>query len=658
MKTYKHLLYFILILLPLASGCEQKSIETWGDDITVIASCVQTKTVNDGLATRWQDSDKLSVFAEASAGYSNSLFNYTGNESFKGKLPPLAETKPMYAVYPYTSKWKSPKTISVNASNRLTQTGNGSLAHLAGPGFPLYGKSSGSRTPSFPMAQLLAVASFNITNGEDKPITVKSIEFTAPVPVSGEFIIDITGDAPVYVPEKDRSSGTVTLNVNGGTEIVCGETASFYMGMVPFNTTGNFNISVKAECGGVEVVSSKKIEEKTIAIAAGAITGLNYTFTVPAEEGTTPGDVEAFLGTFNLVNEDMDSFMAAADTVYTDSNWHKPASATYAVGVSIVTYYRNGSGGDNSEIVPPPTDAIAYDRPNPVPISVAGHNGEIVTVTISGDGKYAQEIYTETATVSENVVEIYNLIPNRTYHYVVSNSSGEICKGYFITEGRRRIMKVSDVVSADNGNNLRDLGGLRTLDGRSLKYGKVFRGTNIDGLSSAEKDYMINVMNIGLDVDMRVKKDAKDRTRQESKRVLDPEKVDFSDIGFASFIDIKDPEKMRPTMLAILETLQSGKAVYVHCFAGADRTGCVCMLLEALCGVSEKDCTIDYELTAFSCIGPRPRIVYNSGFVGYLHPYLWDHFDGQTFQENAKKFLLYCGLTAEQISALQDALIE
>ena len=30
---------------------------------------------------------------------------------------------------------------------------------------------------------------------------------------------------------------------------------------------------------------------------------------------------------------------------------------------------------------------------------------------------------------------------------------------------------------------------------------------------------------------------------EKSKRILDPEKVDFSDIGFASFIDIKNPQK-------------------------------------------------------------------------------------------------------------------
>ena len=110
-------------------------------------------------------------------------------------------------------------------------------------------------------------------------------------------------------------------------------------------------------------------------------------------------------------------------------------------------------------------------------------------------------------------------------------------------------------------------------------------------------------------------------------------------------------------MLAILETLQAGKAVYIHCFAGADRTGCLSMALEALCGVSEKDCTIDYELTSFSCIGARPRIVYNSGFMGYFHPYLVS-LQGDTFKAKAERFFLDCGLTSEQIATLQSLLVE
>lgn len=114
----------------------------------------------------------------------------------------------------------------------------------------------------------------------------------------------------------------------------------------------------------------------------------------------------------------------------------------------------------------------SFDRPLPVVIPVEGHNGQSVTVT--GDGIYAEETYSLTTTVQDAKVEFFNLIPNRRYHYIVTCSGSEAGRGYFDTEGKRRIMKVSDVVSADNANNFRDFGGQSTLDGRRIAYGKVF----------------------------------------------------------------------------------------------------------------------------------------------------------------------------------------
>lgn len=73
---------------------------------------------------------------------------------------------------------------------------------------------------------------------------------------------------------------------------------------------------VTEEVGGtltLEVVSSKTVTGKTIELTAGTITTLNYTFTPLAPE-------ETYIGSFNLVNEDMGGYLAAADLWYKDSN--------------------------------------------------------------------------------------------------------------------------------------------------------------------------------------------------------------------------------------------------------------------------------------------------------------------------------------------------
>lgn len=648
MKRVKPFCLILILLSFLTIGCNGYMPQDGGSEIIITASCPHTKTVNDGMATKWQNSDKLSVFIKESSTYSNYKFTYTGNDEFNGTLPNIALLRRLYAFYPYSSGYSSPESISVNVTSGPVQNGNDSMTHLAGSGFPLFGVTDGSKTPAFTMNQLLAAGQFNITNGEDSAIRIKSIEFSTPVPVSGEFMIDITGSIPTYTPVKGHSSNTIILSVDNGQEIPSGETASFYAGFVPFDTTGDFRINVVAENNGKEVASSKTIDNMEMVFEAGSITCLNYTFTIP--EAAEP--VETYLGSFNLVNEDMDSFMAEAVKQYTDSNWHDPAYPNSAHGITIVGDYRNGDNGDLADD-PALVTAYSYDLPLPVVIPVEGYNKQSVTINIYGDGIIPEEQYTVTTTVSDSRVKVFNLIPNRRYHYTVTCSGEEISRGYFDTEGMRRIIKVSDTVSADNANNFRDFGGLKTTDSKTLKYGKVFRGTNIDGLSAAEKAYMTDVLNIGLDVDLRREQET---GRNQAKRILDASKADYSNVGFIDFNDLKNPVKLNPTMLAILNTLQSGKAVYIHCFAGADRTGCISMLIQALCGVSEKDCTIDYELTSFSCIGKRARTVYNSGFMGYFHPYLAGY-RGDTFKEKAENLLLDCGLTAEQIKALQDALI-
>lgn len=636
----KNRLHFIYILLPLlAVGCISYTPEEPADNCTIYADCPQTKTGNNGLTTWWYATDQLSVFVDKQGAYTNSKFSYAGENMFVGRIPALVGTQDVYAVYPYTSEWTSPESLSIDVNSAPRQTGNGSTTHLAGPDFPLYGISDTSGDISFAMEQLLAVGNFNIKNGYTSPIKVKSIEFTSPVAVAGGFEVDITGNAPLFSPVDGRSSNTVTLTVNSGAEIAVGQSASFYAGFVPFNVNGNFQIKVTAECGGSEWVSTKEINNRNIALNAGEFTALNYTYTNPE-----PLVSEVYIGSFNLVNEDMDAYMAQAEKVYTDSNWRGHSA------LSIVGNYRNGDNGDLQDW----GEAFSFDRPVPVSIPVEGYNDKMVIVTITGDGEFVNEKQETFEKVSNGNVQVYNLIPGRRYHYVVSLTSGEkLSKGYFDTAGRRRIMKISDVVSADRANNFRDLGGMKTLDGKTLKYGKVFRGTNMDGLTDSEKSYMTDVLNVGLDVDLRRSTDS---GRNQAKRILNASKVDYSNVGFMNSEDLNNPDKIKPTILSILNTLQSGKSVYIHCFAGADRTGCICMLLEALCGVSEKDCTIDYELTSFSCVSTRTRTT-DDGFMGFFHPYL-SGLSGSTFKEKAENFLLSCGITKTQISDLRNALID
>ena len=57
----------------------------------------------------------------------------------------------------------------------------------------------------------------------------------------------------------------------------------------------------------------------------------------------------------------------------------------------------------------------------------------------------------------------------------------------------------------------------------------------------------------------------------------------------------------------IIGWLGQDKVVYFHCAGGADRTGTLAFLIEALLGVSESDLSKDYELTSFDGSHDRYR---------------------------------------------------
>ena len=95
-------------------------------------------------------------------------------------------------------------------------------------------------------------------------------------------------------------------------------------------------------------------------------------------------------------------------------------------------------------------------------------------------------------------------------------------------------------------------------------------------------------------------------------------------------------------MTAIMETVLDGEAVYFHCYAGADRTGIIGVMLEGLLGISEKDCSIDYELTSFcqaSGIGNRPRDGSQNDHYFSKGLALLRRQTGSTFQEKCYNFL-------------------
>ena len=342
------------------------------------------------------------------------------------------------------------------------------------------------------------------------------------------------------------------------------------------------------------------------------------------------------LGAFNLESDDVKNYLDAAETSYTDDNYR---SANGGAGTSIVSTYTKDARSRR------------MDLPNPVTIDWGTASSGTTTITIFADQDLTQEVWVQNTTNGKTSAAVYNLIPEKTYYCTVEDNTGYLLKGVFTTEGRRRMMLVSTTQNQNNANNCRDLGGLKTTDGRRIKYGMIYRGTNLDGTKNksidnyvapndTEQGLLMNFMNVGYDIDLRAG----------GKSALPETQVQYVYGNMdASLSDVTNVAKSRTVLKGFYDAAAAGKAAYFHCAIGSDRTGFWGLLIEGLLGVSVKDCSIDFELTGFAggvTSGDRPRnstgylffqgmenSSSSTGFKGLRN------YEGNTFQEKCANYV-------------------
>jgi hypothetical protein len=264
-----------------------------GVPVGIVLSNVDTRTVNDGMATKWEENDALNVFY-APAGTQT----YSDNTKFvvddadanhaTGTADLTAEAYDWYLLYPYESHIKTPANTNAgyltvgSASNKTqTQAGLNSTAHLAGKNLPVYGVAKNvavDETPSVSMKHVSSVVAVNLTNATDQPLTVSSVSFTAPEDIVGTYYIDFSGDALGFTGSgTNYVSKTATLNVTGEEALAAGASAKFYIAVKPFAAKVGDKLAVKVVAG--DVVFEKEITlPSAVEFKSGMIKQLNVSY--------------------------------------------------------------------------------------------------------------------------------------------------------------------------------------------------------------------------------------------------------------------------------------------------------------------------------------------------------------------------------------------
>ena len=289
---------------------------------------------------------------------------------------------------------------------------------------------------------------------------------------------------------------------------------------------------------------------------------------------------------------------------------------------------------DNKEEFP---ERFAWDKPTTVEINWQGTPDGTYTVILSESRKARKKgTVVLTETVKGTKFLMTNLIPQRYYTYQVKDGSKTVLKGTFKTEGLVRMLDIRDCVNA------RDIGGWPTIDGRRVKYGLLFRTGSIDGeyhgaygdncggdrcrnpLHQAAQsqigdparytlyDESVKALQfIGIDADMDLRGVTNEglwgnqcMTHTRSLGLTKIPGADYCQImtDIALHNPFDDPAIVRDVAW-IIQELKKGRHVAFHCRSGADRTGGVAMIIEALLGMKGGDIALDYELTSLSSEG-------------------------------------------------------
>lgn len=157
--------------------------------------------------------------------------------------------------------------------------------------------------------------------------------------------------------------------------------------------------------------------------------------------------------------------------------------------------------------------------------------------------------------------------------------------------------------------NFRDLGGYPTVDGRRVRWRRVFRSDSLGPMSEADARHLVDEIGLATIIDLR-------STREVEKEGRGP--LAEAAIGYHHlplFEVVPGHKRVWPASLSelyrgmlrdaagqvvrVLDVVAAADAhpVVFHCVAGKDRTGVVAAVLLGILGVGDDDIVADYVMT-------------------------------------------------------------
>lgn len=306
-----------------------------------------------------------------------------------------------------------------------------------------------------------------------------------------------------------------------------------------------------------------------------------------------------------------------------------------------------------SEVTYNPTDYTTSLIPNYV-TTTSSNRPEGVSIQIKKAGTLvitdSNTNNTITKAVQAGAIKIYNLTPNIISTFFVIDSNNKIIQqGVIKPTGTCRMIYMTNV------DNVRDIGGW-SCDGGTIKYGKLFRGGEVYGfLTEDGTTQALDMLGIEKEIDLRFDSDLNGRTESGFGNSVDMLHVDFTwnDLNYQ-----KSSGNIKKLFDPLFDYVIAGHPTYFHCSAGADRTGVVALLCEAVLGMSQSDMDKEYELTCFySGVENDDQARRRNEIIWTREINIINSYSGATFRDKAVNYMVSCGITIEKINAFRAAMI-
>lgn len=252
-------------------------------------------------------------------------------------------------------------------------------------------------------------------------------------------------------------------------------------------------------------------------------------------------------------------------------------------------------------------------------LSWNGDEADELTLSVSEDPNDPDRAPVRLESVTGGATTIAGLSPDRRWYFTITSPAGQT-----VTASTRQ-------VSLRGANNVRDIGGYPTGDGRSVRWGKVFRADSLSSLTDDDVNYL-HASRIRTVVDFRGPQEVEgagpDRVSAGTTHIHTP-LLDDSTSAFAAVMTRAlaegDGDSMaemlgggkaeeisehgfvrqlgRPaTMAGYADTLRRiaeapDEPLLYHCAGGKDRTGMMTALLMGILGVPDREIIYDFTLS-------------------------------------------------------------